>query len=146
MTKFKVGDKVVSTAGKDVWHSGLEGFVVRVPGDGHRSTEVEFPGATGGHSGTANDSRTTRWNFYTGYHAAYDDALSLLKKVVEKKKPSQEYKGNGKHKWEAVVFDGEDFEVCNTMRLRVPGGWLYKNDYASAMTFVPMPEVVKHKV
>jgi hypothetical protein len=52
---------------------------------------------------------------------------------------SQEYRGNGNHTWEQVVG--------STDRLRVPGGWLYRNSaYAGLYTFVPMPEVVKHKV
>lgn len=55
-------------------------------------------------------------------------------------KPSQVYKGNGKHTWEMVTPSGRV-----TQRLRVPGGWLYKPD-GSAAVFVPMPEVVKHKV
>jgi hypothetical protein len=52
-------------------------------------------------------------------------------------------------------MDGADFDY--TSRLRVPGGWLYRNTFATAsageitgpfvnVTFVPMPEVVKHKV
>jgi hypothetical protein len=59
------------------------------------------------------------------------------------KKPSQAYKGNGKHTWEAVV-DQDDDNSYPTRRLRVPGGYIYRR--ASAMVFVPMPEVVKHKV
>lgn len=57
------------------------------------------------------------------------------------KKDDQSYKGNGNHKWEDAAYD--------TMRLRVPGGWLYRSGAypaSVAMVFVPMPEVVKHKV
>jgi hypothetical protein len=83
------------------------------------------------------------------------------------KKADQKYKGNGNHEWE--------FAALNTYRLRVPGGWLYRyelpaqyamsycqpswsgvnpgpahaerqSDGMCAMQFVPMPEVVKHKV
>jgi hypothetical protein len=65
------------------------------------------------------------------------------------KKADQKYKGNGNHEWE--------FAALNTYRLRVPGGWLYRyeipGDGASrkeapvvSTQFVPMPEVVKHKV
>ena len=72
----------------------------------------------------------------------------------------QDYKGNGEHDWEGVTYD-ESYEAgimdC-TERLRVPGGWLYrhttsvfnedKTEFSAnvTMTFVPMPEVVKHKV
>jgi hypothetical protein len=65
--------------------------------------------------------------------------VGWLPKVEEKpNKPPQTYKGNGKHVWEPVV----DL----TKRLRVPGGWLYTYGCEGAMCFVPMPEVVKHKV
>ena len=56
---------------------------------------------------------------------------------------AQEYKGNGKHNWERVVGD--------TMRLRVPGGWLY-GQYSSRIdrvvqtTFVPVPQAVGYAV
>lgn len=75
---------------------------------------------------------------------------------------SQEYRGNGNHEWETVV-EGRELihlnDTCistNVNRLRVPGGWLYRverimNDHkerscVSETVFVPMPEVVKHKV
>jgi hypothetical protein len=56
---------------------------------------------------------------------------------------AQEYKGNGKHKWERVT--GE------TMRLRVPGGWLYgeysrRIDRVVNSTFVPVPQAVGYAV
>lgn len=58
-------------------------------------------------------------------------------------KPSQKYLGNGKHRWEYVVDD-----EGRTMRLRVPGGYLYRYLAITGptMVFVPMPQVVKHKV
>jgi hypothetical protein len=55
------------------------------------------------------------------------------------KKESQKYKGNGKHDWEPVYR-------LDVFRLRVPGGWLYKDEGTMTVTFVPMPEVVKHWV
>jgi hypothetical protein len=55
------------------------------------------------------------------------------------KKQSQKYKGHGEHAWETDRTSG-------TQRLRVPGGWLYRMNYAAMATFVPMPDVVKHKV
>lgn len=67
--------------------------------------------------------------------------------MVTKKtaKPSQAYKGNGNHAWESVVDVGYDRMRPCTIRLRVPGGYLYRV-FGSGTTFVPMPEVVKHKV
>jgi hypothetical protein len=65
------------------------------------------------------------------------------------KAQSQEYRGNGNHKWEDV-YGGPD---SRTTRLRVPGGWLYSvhtntenDDELLTTTFVPMPAVVKHEV
>jgi hypothetical protein len=63
----------------------------------------------------------------------------------------QTYRGNGEHTWEEVKFLNDVI----TDRLRVPGGWLYRvtmdptfNDGLGGfnVVFVPMPEVVKHKV
>jgi hypothetical protein len=65
--------------------------------------------------------------------------------VVKKKAPKgpQQYRGNGKHAWERVT--GE------TMRLRVPGGWLYgeysrRIDRVVNSTFVPVPQAVGYAV
>jgi len=58
---------------------------------------------------------------------------------------SQEYRGNGNHEWEDVHSDFSG----STTRLRVPGGWLYlvlNEKQRFTTTFVPMPDVVKHKV
>lgn len=62
-------------------------------------------------------------------------------------KGKQAYKGNGKHTWERVTKT-EDGEGCDTMRLRVPGGWLYSTpiyadgEFVTANTvFVPMPNI-----
>jgi hypothetical protein len=49
----------------------------------------------------------------------------------------QEYKGNGNHEWERVA--------TNVMRLRVPGGWVYK-DLGAGIVFVPTPEVVGYAI
>jgi hypothetical protein len=65
----------------------------------------------------------------------------------------QTYKGNGEHDWELVHSTSDTFSD----RLRVPGGWLYRVvtnthyigiAYGTVVNtvFVPMPEVVKHKV
>jgi hypothetical protein len=55
---------------------------------------------------------------------------------------SQEYRGNGQHKWEGVLMEGGHA----VSRLRVPGGWLYKDMMVRSTVFVPMPAVVKHQV
>lgn len=54
----------------------------------------------------------------------------------------QSYHGNGEHAWEAVAKSLRP--GAQTMRLRVPHGWLYLEN--AAMVFVPMPDVVKYKV
>lgn len=56
---------------------------------------------------------------------------------------SQEYRGNGQHTFETVIKDVQGVLVD---RLRVPGGWLYRDRKLATMAYVPMPEVVKHKV
>lgn len=56
----------------------------------------------------------------------------------------QKYLGNRQHDWEKVLVPGSTFTPI--YRLRVPGGWLYGELGSSSTTFVPMPEVVKHKV
>jgi hypothetical protein len=87
-----------------------------------------------------------------------DDAKALrdalceaypLPKAAKTKRPHgpQEYKGNGKHEWEFVTDDFDTGVV--TTRLRVPGGWLYR-DYGDTDTshpvFVPVPEAVGYVV
>jgi hypothetical protein len=54
--------------------------------------------------------------------------------MSKKEKKPQRYKGNGKHEWEDVCDFG-----C-TQRLRVPGGWIYRDDM-TGMAFVPTPSV-----
>lgn len=54
----------------------------------------------------------------------------------------QSYHGNGEHTWERVAPGRRP--GMQTMRLRVPHGWLYLE--GEALAFVPMPDVVKHKV
>jgi hypothetical protein len=53
------------------------------------------------------------------------------------------YKGNGNHEWEEVC-DGS-IGMWRTVRLRVPGGFLYL--YGDGVpVFVPMPDVVGYAV
>lgn len=69
--------------------------------------------------------------------------------MAASKKPSQAYKGNGKHSWEEVtpgLHSAYSRREPQVMRLRVIGGYLYRALGCGAPVFVPMPEVVKHKV
>ena len=74
-----------------------------------------------------------------------------LPKTINPNAP-QAYKGNGEHTWETVA--GHTWVDWNdaTQRLRVPGGWLYRNVIivnstkfrskqltVQSMTFVPTP-------
>lgn len=61
--------------------------------------------------------------------------------VEEKRKAprgAQAYRGNGNHDWEVVAED--------TLRLRVPGGWIYSDNTNSSFVFVPMAEVVGYAI
>jgi hypothetical protein len=125
-SEFKIGDKVRVSENypKDIddGFAGCVGELWRACGDGW---DVGFD-----HDG---------WRDTTGRDHCWYIESEWLTKVEEKPtKPPQTYKGNGKHVWEPVV----DL----TKRLRVPGGWLYTYGCEGAMCFVPMPEVVKHKV
>lgn len=66
-----------------------------------------------------------------------------MKTEKQKKSPNgaQKYFGNGEHEWEPVVDP-------LTERLRVPGGWLYRDcSYDNAtMVFVPCPDAVGYAV
>jgi hypothetical protein len=55
---------------------------------------------------------------------------------------SQKYQGNGAHSWELVTGNNGD----KTERLRVPGGYIYRDNIACAATFVPMPDAVGYAV
>jgi hypothetical protein len=79
------------------------------------------------------------WRFYA-HEARRFNILPLVEtKAVAKKRPhgAQEYKGNGKHVWEDVI-------IGDTVRLRVPGGWLYYT--VGTTTFVPVPQAVGYAV
>lgn len=82
--------------------------------------------------------------------------MSNKLKAIETMSAPQDYKGNGKHNWESVIDINNVVDLGgtntyeNTMRLRVPGGWLYRTESVNAMddvindrvinvTFVPMP-------
>lgn len=123
--KFKVGD-TVRVIQKNYEHEGKRAVVTSIDNDvDHYPIGVDYGVDDGG----------LDW--------LDEDELVLVSTRKKKKtKIGQAYRGNGKHMWERVT-DG-------TARLRVPGGWLYKTiDTAGkllitrAVTFVPMPEVVR---
>jgi hypothetical protein len=60
-----------------------------------------------------------------------------------KKSPhgAQKYLGNGAHTWEMVSG-----AALGVRRLRVPGGWLYRDSYTDTTVFVPMPDVVGYEI
>lgn len=135
--KFKVGDEVEcwSTLADDN-PNGLKGTVVAVE-DGQ--VEVAFPGWTEGHSGKASEGND-RWYFWPDNSNWDEEYIKLVEKPKKAKasKAKQTYKGNGKHTWELVIE--------GTVRLRVPGGWLYRDTFVGGTTFVPVPEVVGHVI
>ena len=67
--------------------------------------------------------------------------LAPVEKKAKTWKGKQAYKGNGKHTWEIV----NKTNGTKTLRLRVPGGWLYtvddKQNLTITTTFVPMPDI-----
>jgi hypothetical protein len=129
---FWVGDAVISSG--DNYTESLIGTVVEV---GASMCLVQFPSWNKGHNGDTSDGSTDKW---------WVDNEHLSKVCVEKKnekkkkapKGKQEYKGNGKHSWETVVD--------TVSRLRVPGGWLYRDDRNMATVFVPVPQAVGYAV
>jgi hypothetical protein len=128
--KFKVGDRVVATAPADYdFYFPIVGAlgVVEIVEEDTGHYQVTFEGGRG-------------WWFMDK-----DDGAVELYKPKKKKAPKgkQQYKGNGKHTWEHVATgsNSEDME-----RLRVPGGWLYRDEHTLTVTFVPMPEVVDYAI
>ena len=69
---------------------------------------------------------------------------SLLTPAPPKRpKGPQTYLGNGRHDWQEVTNGG--LADWATVRLRVPGGFLYRYG-DGAPVFVPMPDVVGYVV
>lgn len=64
-------------------------------------------------------------------------------KDLSQEHQDQRYSGNGQHRWEGVVRSNEGHGI---ERLRVLGGYLYRDAKTGSLVFVPMPEVVKYKV
>lgn len=141
-TELKKGDKVVVATDNHVQSlHDRTGVVVEVTE--HGSVDVVFKGWNDpryGHSGNALDGSTNhRWFYKTSNYDGWKHLTVVPPKPKATKKPSQAYKGNGNHEWERSAYQ--------TSRLRVPGGYLYLyTGINNTMAFVPMPEVVKHKV
>jgi hypothetical protein len=131
--EFKVGDVVISSESAT---QQLMGTVVEAE---VASCLVQFPSWDKGHDGGAFDDSKDKWWVENEY---------LSKVAVEKKKKApkgkQAYRGNGKHSWEPVTG--------NTVRLRVPGGWLYGRastvspETVRDAVFVPVPQAVGYAV
>lgn len=135
--KFPKGLQVQYIGHEECGPHNLFGVVVTPDGVG---ASVRFPKWTGGWQ---HEDKGPANCWYCS-----PDELKITEPTQTKlqaTKPSQAYKGNGKHTWEMVTGRDRTLHVASTTRLRVPGGWLYK-PYGSASVFVPMPEVVKHKV
>lgn len=152
ISDFKVGDKVISDASKYYWHSGREGEVVK--GDISSCVCVRFKDYRGGegHKGTGAAGLKNSQHWYFGHYSGCDasvELLSLVPATAVKAKTraaphgKQEYRGNGKHEWEKVA-DAASTQTSDTVRLRVPGGWVYKAGIGVA--FVPTPAVIGYKV
>jgi hypothetical protein len=139
MSELKIGDRVRMTACYLDRLVGGIAKVVRSDIDGIHCIEFENPSRSQMevlHEGPFNDGRETCWYL--------DDTESTKVELIESRKPKslakQAYKGNGQHSWEKVTEEG------TTQRLRIPGGWIYRDSHVLAAVFIPMPEVVKHKV
>jgi hypothetical protein len=138
MSKLKIGDRVRVTK---CYIDRLVGGTAKVVKSDNSYHCIEFENPTFEqrqilHDGPFQDARETCW-----YLDAVDGTrVELIESRKPKSKAKQGYKGNGRHEWEQVTAEG------TTQRLRIPGGWIYRDSHVLAATFVPMPEVVKHKV
>lgn len=131
--KFKAGDRVRWLRPYNP-RAGAEAVVVRPQYTNDQGTFVGIIWDRKHTSHVRDDGGYYEEDFALVAHAA---------KPTKAKKESQAYKGNGKHSWEPVTGEGHDTYLI-AYRLRVPGGYLYHAD--GNVVFVPMPEVVKHKV
>lgn len=142
---LNVGDRVAVTGTQDEKKFEFEvGTIIAGPFNVDGEKLVRFDTWSDGHGVGARE-----WGFYDTDRKKFAITPFVeTKKVVEqkpKKRPhgAQEYKGNGKHQWEKVTAE--------TMRLRVPGGWLYgeysrRIDRVVNSTFVPVPQAVGYAV
>lgn len=140
LKKLSVGDRVVVSGKQDgVKFDKHEGTIRVGFKDDDGSVNVQFDRAP--------ESWANTWYFYSDNARNFTITKVATAPKVEKpakKRPhgAQEYKGNGKHAWENVTG--------NTVRLRVPGGWLYGKTMSGHVlantTFVPVPQAVGYSV
>ena len=123
--KLKVGDQVKSTI--DVGTEGLKGMIVGIKDSFY---EVQFEGWDLGHNGSSEDN-----NIRDRWYLTDSEVKVVLRKTTTSK---QTYRGNGKHNFEMVVENG----YGDVMRLRVPGGWLYRDLGSCSTVFVPLVDVM----
>jgi hypothetical protein len=135
ISELKVGDRVKMLATP----KGKEGVVIAI-NEMQEEATIQIEGWVGGHSAYGPEkSQDKLW--------VWDNDVELIPPTpvkAKKKTPKgqQAYKGNGKHKWELVVVEDEG---SNVHRLRVPGGWLYRDNW-NGLVFVPVPEAVGYVV
>jgi hypothetical protein len=144
---LKAGDRVAVTGTQDGKAFEFEvGTIIDSPYVSEFERLVRFDTWSDGHGVGDHE-----WSFEETNRKKFSITPFVETKTVVKDEPkprkrphgAQEYKGNGKHKWERVT--GE------TMRLRVPGGWLYgeysrRIDRVVNSTFVPVPQAVGYAV
>jgi hypothetical protein len=137
--KLKDGDRV-AVAGKQDGKvfTGEVGTIVKGTWDTEFTRTVRFDTWKGGHGKGDHE-----WQFSDFDRKDFDITPYVEQKPKKRPHGAQEYKGNGKHNWERVT--GE------TMRLRVPGGWLYgeysrRIDRVVNSTLVPVPQAVGYAV
>jgi len=85
-----------------------------------------------------------RWIVLRNVPVENDARAEVGAEIASRPHGPQEYKGNGQHSWEVVVPAGRT--TGQTMRLRVPGGWVYRYGVNGAPVFVPMPAVVGYPI
>jgi hypothetical protein len=134
--KLKVGDRVLVSGSQDTKELFAEPGVLVDHDSGAGFVLVKFDTWAEGHGEGDHE-----WYFYDFDAKCFTITVDKPEKPKATKRPhgAQEYKGNGKHAWEYVTKQTE--------RLRVPGGWLYRDSAnAGATVFVPVPEVVGYAV
>jgi hypothetical protein len=139
---LKADDRVTVTGTQD--YQEFDGEVGTVLHVNNKDALIRFDTWSNGHGVGDHE-----WHFERGELKNFNIKPFVAPVVTTEPKPrkrphgAQEYKGNGKHNWEKVTGD--------TMRLRVPGGWLY-GIYSDRIhrvvqtQFVPVPQAVGYAV
>lgn len=140
---LKAGDRVVVTGTQDGKEFSFDIGTVLAPSrhEGPEARHIRFDTWSDGHG--VGDHEWVFYDYDRNNFTIKADVIKVEPKPKKRPHGPQEYKGNGKHKWETVT--GE------TMRLRVPGGWLYgeysrRIDRVVNSTFVPVPQAVGYAV